>query len=108
MDPNLDVSLEGFLDHNAGWYLVVSFSWRLIGRRHLTRTANIYNSAEFQQMANQSAAFLDLLPPYLDGRPVSLRPLRDCRVYHSVVGLELTHLGFDDRIIWVFDPVMLS
>ena len=37
-----------------------------------THTTNFYNSAEFQQMANQSASFLDLLPPYLDGRPVSL------------------------------------
>lgn len=37
-----------------------------------THTTDFYNSAEFQQMASQSAAFLDLLPPYLDGRSVSL------------------------------------
>ncbi|KAG6375977.1 histidine phosphatase superfamily [Boletus reticuloceps] len=57
VDPNLDVSLEGFLDCNT-------FD---------THTTDFYNSQLFQQMTKQSAAFLKLLPPYVDGRTVSLQ-----------------------------------
>ncbi|KZS90504.1 phosphoglycerate mutase-like protein [Sistotremastrum niveocremeum HHB9708] len=32
-----------------------------------------YNSSGFLQVANESAAFLSLLPPFLDGRPVTLQ-----------------------------------
>lgn len=73
MDPNLDISLEGFLDCNVRtlWFPSPGgvFNWL---QTFDTHTTNFYNSAEFQQMAKQSAAFLDLLPPYLDGRSVSL------------------------------------
>ncbi|EGN98125.1 hypothetical protein SERLA73DRAFT_55599 [Serpula lacrymans var. lacrymans S7.3] len=56
VDPNLDVSLEGFLDCNT-------FD---------DSTTAFYNSTEFQEKASESAAFLSLLPPYLDGRAVTL------------------------------------
>ncbi|KAN0087790.1 Histidine phosphatase superfamily [Tylopilus felleus] len=68
VDPNLDVSLEGFLDCNT-------FD---------THTTNFYNSEAFQQMASQSAAFLDLLPPYLDGRSVSLENMWNIYDYMNV------------------------
>ncbi|EKM49712.1 uncharacterized protein PHACADRAFT_265304 [Phanerochaete carnosa HHB-10118-sp] len=51
-----DVSLEGFTDCNT----------------QNTRTSAFYNSTAFQQKANESAAFLSQLPPFLDGRPVTL------------------------------------
>ncbi|KAJ8590211.1 phosphoglycerate mutase-like protein [Rhizopogon salebrosus TDB-379] len=57
VDPNLSVSLEGFDDCNT-------FD---------THTTAFYNSSEFQQMATQSAPFLNSLPPYLDGRSVELQ-----------------------------------
>ncbi|KAH7885139.1 histidine phosphatase superfamily [Phlebopus sp. FC_14] len=57
VDPDLDVSLEGFEDCNT-------FD---------THTSAFYKSAEFQQMSAQSASFLSLLPPYLDGRAVTLQ-----------------------------------
>ncbi|KAF9235189.1 histidine phosphatase superfamily [Melanogaster broomeanus] len=57
VDPDLDVSLEGFLDCNT-------FN---------THTSEFYDTPEFQQMAEQSASFLQLLPPYLDGRSVALQ-----------------------------------
>ncbi|KAF8552757.1 phosphoglycerate mutase-like protein [Imleria badia] len=68
VDPNLDVSLEGFLDCNT-------FD---------THTTNFYNSEEFQQMAEQSAAFLALLPPYLDGRSVNLENMWNIYDYMNV------------------------
>ncbi|KAH0832229.1 histidine phosphatase superfamily [Lanmaoa asiatica] len=73
VDPNLDVSLEGFLDCNVGTLWLLSpdsvFNWL---QTFDTHTTNFYSSGEFQQMAAQSAAFLKLLPPYLDGRSVTL------------------------------------
>ncbi|KAG9315539.1 histidine phosphatase superfamily [Chiua virens] len=68
VEPDLDVSLEGFLDCNT-------FD---------THTTDFYNSAVFQQMAEQSAAFLDLLPPYLDGRSVSLENMWNIFDYINV------------------------
>ncbi|KAH7925893.1 phosphoglycerate mutase-like protein [Leucogyrophana mollusca] len=56
VDPNESVSLEGFEDCNT-------FN---------TQTTAFYNSSEFQQKAAESATFLNMLPPYLDGRSVSL------------------------------------
>lgn len=35
-------------------------------------TAAFYNSTLFQQVAQENAAFLNSLPPFLDGRSVSL------------------------------------
>ena len=74
VDPNLDVSLEGYLDCNVGRSWLPSlgsvFNWL---QTFSTHTTNFYSSEEFQQMAAQSAAFLKLLPPYLDGRSVSLQ-----------------------------------
>lgn len=35
-------------------------------------TLAFYNSAAFKQVAAENAAFLNSLPPFLDGRPVSL------------------------------------
>lgn len=57
VDPNLSVSLEGFTSCNT-------FN---------THTTAFYNSSTFQEMAAQSASFLDSLPPYLDGRSVQLQ-----------------------------------
>jgi len=68
VDPNLDVSLEGYLDCNT-------FN---------THTTDFYNSPEFQQMAEQSAAFLDLLPPYLDGRAIALQNMWNIFDYMNV------------------------
>ncbi|KAG1868992.1 histidine phosphatase superfamily [Suillus subalutaceus] len=56
VDPNLSIALEGFANCNT-------FN---------THTTEFYNSSIFQEMATQSAAFLDLLPPYLNGRSVQL------------------------------------
>jgi hypothetical protein len=42
-------------------------------------TAAFYNSTEFAQKKNESAAFLNLLPQFLDGRPVTLENMvRGC------------------------------
>ncbi|KIJ60291.1 hypothetical protein HYDPIDRAFT_117370 [Hydnomerulius pinastri MD-312] len=68
VDPNLDVSLEGFDDCNT-------FD---------THTTAFYNSSEFQEMAAQSAAFLKLLPPYLDGRAVTLENMWNIFDYMNV------------------------
>ncbi|KAG0704793.1 histidine phosphatase superfamily [Suillus ampliporus] len=57
VDPNLSVSLEGFTDCNT----------------FTTHTTAFYNSSNFQEMAAQSASFLDSLPPYLNGRSVQLQ-----------------------------------
>lgn len=57
VDPNLSVSLEGFTSCNT-------FN---------THTTAFYNSSTFQEMAAQSASFLDSLPPYLNGRSVQLQ-----------------------------------
>lgn len=56
VDPNLSIALEGFANCNT-------FN---------THTTEFYNSSIFQEMATQSASFLDSLPPYLNGRSVQL------------------------------------
>lgn len=56
VEPNQDVSLEGFTSCPALDDKIAAF----------------YNSIEFQEKANESAAFLSQLPPFLDGRPVTL------------------------------------
>ncbi|KAI6027550.1 histidine phosphatase superfamily [Pisolithus microcarpus] len=56
IDPNNNMTLEGFQNCST-------FN---------THTTAFYDSPEFQKMQSQSAAFLDLLPPYLGGRSTSL------------------------------------
>ncbi|KAI5831058.1 phosphoglycerate mutase-like protein [Schizophyllum commune Tattone D] len=57
VEPDNDVSLEG-------WTSCGAFSdW----------TNDFYNSSAFQQVASDNDDFLKSLPPYLDGRPVSLQ-----------------------------------
>ncbi|KAJ7070028.1 histidine phosphatase superfamily [Mycena amicta] len=56
VEPTNDVSLEGYTSCNT-------FN---------DATTAFYASAEFAQMKNETAAFLAMLPPYLDGRPVTL------------------------------------
>ncbi|KAI6114280.1 histidine phosphatase superfamily [Pisolithus sp. B1] len=52
IDPNNNMTLEGFQNCST-------FN---------THTTAFYDSPEFQEMQSQSAAFLNLLPPYLGGR----------------------------------------
>ncbi|KAI0088497.1 phosphoglycerate mutase-like protein [Irpex rosettiformis] len=56
VEPNEDVSLEGFTS-------CPNFA---------SKNAAFYQSPAFLQKANESAAFLNALPPFLDGRPVTL------------------------------------
>ncbi|KAJ7644343.1 histidine phosphatase superfamily [Roridomyces roridus] len=56
VEPANDVSLEGYTN-------CATFD---------AATLAFYNSPEFLQKANDSAHFLSLLPPFLDGRPVTL------------------------------------
>ncbi|KAJ7695722.1 phosphoglycerate mutase-like protein [Mycena rosella] len=56
VEPANDVSLEG---------------WTSCGAFDASTTA-FYNSSAFAQKRNESAAFLSQLPPFLDGRPVTL------------------------------------
>ncbi|THG95298.1 hypothetical protein EW145_g7984 [Phellinidium pouzarii] len=56
IEPNVDVSLEGWTDCNTFNEATVAF----------------YNSSLFKQVAAENAEFLQSLPPYLDGRSVSL------------------------------------
>jgi hypothetical protein len=42
------------------------------------QTSVFYESATFAQKANETAAFLQALPPYLDGRPVTLQNMVSC------------------------------
>ncbi|KAI0056307.1 phosphoglycerate mutase-like protein [Artomyces pyxidatus] len=51
-----DVSLEGFTSCNTFNTAISAF----------------YNTTEFQQKVNETKAFLNELPPYLDGRPATL------------------------------------
>src|SRR5258708_39447038 len=50
-----------------------------------THTTAFYNSSTFQEMAAQSASFLNSLPPYLNGRSVQLQNMVCCKpaVFHS-------------------------
>ncbi|KAJ3556948.1 hypothetical protein NM688_g1743 [Phlebia brevispora] len=68
VEADEDVSLEGFTDCNT----------------QATRTTQFYNSAGFQQVANESAAFLNSLPPFLDGRPVTLENMFNIWDYMNV------------------------
>jgi len=56
VEPNEDISLEGYTSCNT-------FN---------NATAAFYNSTEFLQVAAEAAPFLNSLPPFLDGRPVTL------------------------------------
>jgi hypothetical protein len=57
VEPTNDVSLEGYTSCEP-------FD---------TATTAFYNSSVFLQKQNETAGFLDQLPPYLDGRPVTLQ-----------------------------------
>ncbi|KAJ7242866.1 histidine phosphatase superfamily [Mycena haematopus] len=57
VEPANDVSLEGYTS-------CATF---------VTANNAFYASAEFAQKQNESAEFLSLLPPFLDGRPVTLQ-----------------------------------
>lgn len=57
MNPNNDVSLEG---------------WDDCGAFNVNHTTAFYNSPEFAAKQKEAAPFLNSLPPYLDGRNVSL------------------------------------
>jgi len=68
VNPNEDVSLEGFTDCNT-----------------LTaRTTQFYQSPAFLAKANQSAAFLSELAPFLDGRAVTLQNMWNIYDYMNV------------------------
>ncbi|KAG6844518.1 hypothetical protein H0H87_006279 [Tephrocybe sp. NHM501043] len=56
VEPNNDISLEGWTSCNT----------------FTTATSAFYNSTEFKAKADEYKSFLASLPPYLDGRPVSL------------------------------------
>jgi len=47
-------------------------------------TAAFYNSSAFQQVAAENAAFLQSLPPFLDGRPVTLENMWNIFDYMNV------------------------
>ncbi|KAG6832022.1 hypothetical protein H0H92_006058 [Tricholoma furcatifolium] len=57
VEPDNDMSLEGWTDCNTFNNATVAF----------------YNSTEFQQMTTEYSSFLNSLPPYLDGRAVTLQ-----------------------------------
>lgn len=50
---------------------------------------DFYNSTEFKAKANESAAFLSDLAPYLDGRPVNLQNMVSTLVFLDNVVAEL-------------------
>ncbi|KAG5648396.1 hypothetical protein DXG03_004970 [Asterophora parasitica] len=56
VEPENDISLEGWTQCNT----------------FAQHTAAVYKSVEFQQKGADNAEFLKSLPPYLDGRPVSI------------------------------------
>ncbi|KAG7447894.1 phosphoglycerate mutase-like protein [Guyanagaster necrorhizus] len=68
VDPDNDVSLEG---------------WASCGAFETSNSA-FYNSTAFQAKANESASFLSLLSPYLDGRPVTLENMWNIYDYMNV------------------------
>ncbi|KAI6042624.1 histidine phosphatase superfamily [Pisolithus marmoratus] len=68
VDPDDDMSLEGF--QNCSTFNA--------------HTTAFYNSSQFQEMKSQSAAFLNLLPPYLGGRPTSLTNMWNIFDYMNV------------------------
>ncbi|KAI6129684.1 histidine phosphatase superfamily [Pisolithus croceorrhizus] len=68
IDPNNNMTLEGFQNCST-------FN---------THTTAFYDSPEFQEMQSQSAAFLNLLPPYLGGRSTSLENMWNIYDYINV------------------------
>ncbi|KAK7689818.1 hypothetical protein QCA50_006457 [Cerrena zonata] len=68
VEPNQDVSLEGFTSCNT----------------LNTRISNFYDSDEFLAKANQSANFLSQLKPYMDGRAVTLENMWNIFDYMNV------------------------
>jgi len=68
IDPNEDVSLEGYTSCNT-------FN---------NQTSAFYNSTAFKQVAAENAAFLNSLPPFLDGRSVSLENMFNIFDYMNV------------------------
>ncbi|KAJ7828088.1 histidine phosphatase superfamily [Mycena leptocephala] len=68
VEPANDVSLEGYTSCGA-------FD---------AATAAFYNSTEFAQKRNETAAFLNDLAPFLDGRPVTLENMYNIYDYINV------------------------
>ncbi|KAK0210935.1 histidine phosphatase superfamily [Desarmillaria ectypa] len=68
VEPDNDVSLEG-------WTSCGAFD---------TSTNAFYNSTIFQTKVNESAAFMNQLSPYLDGRPVTLKNMWNVYDYMNV------------------------
>jgi len=63
-----DVSLEGFADCNT----------------LDTKTTNFYNSSGFLAVQSEHSAFLNALPPFVDGRPVNLENMWNIFDYMNV------------------------
>lgn len=68
VEPNEDVSLEGFTSCNT----------------LTTRTTAFYNSTAFKKKAQENADFLNSLPPFLDGRAVTLDNMWNIYDYMNV------------------------
>jgi len=68
VDPNVDVSLEGYTSCNT-------FN---------TAISTFYNSTEFMQMQTDHSAFFNTVGQYLDGRPVNLQNMFNIFDYMNV------------------------
>ncbi|KAI0761989.1 phosphoglycerate mutase-like protein [Trametes elegans] len=68
VEPNQDVSLEGFTSCNT-------FD---------EHTQGFYNSSAFQEKASEAEKFLNDLEPYMDGRPVTLQNMWNVFDYMNV------------------------
>ncbi|KAJ7614918.1 histidine phosphatase superfamily [Roridomyces roridus] len=80
VDPSNEVSLEG-------WTNCATFD---------AATQAFYNSPEFLQKANESAHFLSLLPPFLDGRPATLVSMWNVYDFMAVNGVH--NASFAERL----------
>ncbi|KAI0768868.1 phosphoglycerate mutase-like protein [Irpex lacteus] len=80
VEPNEDVSLEGYTS-------CTNFA---------TKNAVFYKSPAFLQKANESADFLNSLPPFLDGRNVTLDNMWNIYDYMNVQNIH--NKTFSDRL----------
>ncbi|OBZ71231.1 Prostatic acid phosphatase [Grifola frondosa] len=90
VEPDEDVSLEGFTS-------CPNFD---------AHTQAFYNSAVFLQKANDSATFLSELPPFLDGRPVTLENMWNIFDYMNVQSIH--NATFAKRLPQSFLPQALD
>ncbi|KAI0768869.1 phosphoglycerate mutase-like protein [Irpex lacteus] len=86
VEPNQDVSLEGYTSCTA----------------FAAKNAAFYKSPGFLQKANESAPFLNALPPFLDGRPVTLENMWNIFDYMNVQSIH--NKTFVDRLPPTFLP----